>query len=71
MNSLRKRPRPLHDYGHGVQQDSRGQDQPTDTARAATELKLEETSGRSAGRAGAGEQAQRNAAEAQPNAKPA
>jgi hypothetical protein len=57
MNSLRKRPRPLHDYGHGVQQDSRGQDQPTDKARAQQSSSRKET---------AGEQAQRNAAEAQP-----
>ena len=56
-----ERPRPLHDYGHGVQQDSRGQDQPTDKARAQ----------QSSSRKSAGEQAQRNAAEAQPNAKPA
>jgi hypothetical protein len=27
MNRLRKGPRPLHDHGHGVQQDNRGQDQ--------------------------------------------
>ena len=62
MNSLRKRPRPLHDHGHGVQQDNRGQDQPTDKARAQQSSSRKET---------AGEQAQRNAAEAQPNAKPA
>jgi hypothetical protein len=53
MNSLRS----LHDHGHGVQQDNRGQDQPTDKARAQQSSSREETEG---------EQAQRDAAEAQP-----
>jgi hypothetical protein len=70
MNSLRKRPRPLHDYGHGVQQDSRGQDQPTDKARAQQSSSWNAQQS-SSWKETAGEQAQRNAAEAQPNAKPA
>jgi hypothetical protein len=57
MNSLRKQTKHLHDRGHGVQQDSRGQDQPTDKRRAQQASNREEITG---------EQAQRDAAAAQP-----
>jgi hypothetical protein len=57
MNSLRKRAKPAHEHGHGMKKDDRGQDQPTDKARAQQASNREPNTG---------EKAQRDAAVAQP-----
>ena len=53
MNSGKKRKARAHDHGHGIQQDVRGEDQPTDKRRAQQSSNLKETQG---------ERAQRDAA---------